>query len=168
MQLLCDHAEDGTLYPEEISAYIVAELLSAGEEATGCQITKAVISVISCLINKFPGSHNHAVWQNVSALANQSSSFVDALSMPSFATLCRSQLILGLNSGRPPFKQAGWRDWRLSSSSGISTPAVARGPWQCPEHGDLSPVVCTLMIDLIIDEYIFGSGSLWRLHWHMG
>lgn len=45
MQLLCEHAEEGTLYPEEVSAYVVAELLSAAEAFSGAPISKAVISV---------------------------------------------------------------------------------------------------------------------------
>ena len=45
VQLLCDQAECGTLYPEEVSAYVLAELLSAAEQFTESQITKAVISL---------------------------------------------------------------------------------------------------------------------------
>ncbi|KAK9916972.1 hypothetical protein WJX75_009357 [Coccomyxa subellipsoidea] len=45
VQLLCDFVEGGVLYPEEVSAYIVAELLSAAEASTGSSIKKAVISV---------------------------------------------------------------------------------------------------------------------------
>lgn len=45
VHLLCDFVEGGVLYPEEVSAYIVAELLSAAEASTGSSIKKAVISV---------------------------------------------------------------------------------------------------------------------------
>ena len=50
MQLLCEHAEEGTLYPEEVSAYVVAELLSAAEAFSGGPITKAVVSVWAPLL----------------------------------------------------------------------------------------------------------------------
>ena len=43
--LRCDHAEDGTFYPEEISAYVIAKLVAAAEEYQGSPVTKAVISV---------------------------------------------------------------------------------------------------------------------------
>ena len=45
VQLLCDSVEGGALYPEEVSAYVVAELLSAAHAYTKAPITKAVISV---------------------------------------------------------------------------------------------------------------------------
>ncbi len=45
VQLLCDCVEGGVLYPEEVSAYVVAELLSAAETFAGSPIRKAVISV---------------------------------------------------------------------------------------------------------------------------
>lgn len=43
--LKCDHAEDGSLYPEEISAYVIAKLVYAAEEYKNTPVTKAVISV---------------------------------------------------------------------------------------------------------------------------
>lgn len=45
VQLLCDFVEGGVLYPEEVSAYVLAELLSAAEAFTETSIKKAVISV---------------------------------------------------------------------------------------------------------------------------
>ncbi|BDA40814.1 Chaperone protein dnaK [Coccomyxa sp. Obi] len=45
VQLLCDCVEGGVLYPEEVSAYVVAELLSAAESFAGSPFRKAVISV---------------------------------------------------------------------------------------------------------------------------
>ena len=45
VHLLCDSAEGGSLYPEEVSAYVVAELLSAAQAHTKAPISKAVISV---------------------------------------------------------------------------------------------------------------------------
>lgn len=45
VQLLCECVEGGVLYPEEVSAYVVAELLSAAEVFTDSSVKKAVISV---------------------------------------------------------------------------------------------------------------------------
>ena len=45
VQLLCSCAEGGALYPEEVSAYVVAELLSAAAAYTKAPISRAVISV---------------------------------------------------------------------------------------------------------------------------
>ena len=50
VQLVCEHAEAGTLYPEEVSAYVVAELLAAAEAYSGGPIAKAVISVGALLL----------------------------------------------------------------------------------------------------------------------
>jgi molecular chaperone DnaK (HSP70) len=58
VQLLCDHVEDGALYPEEVSAYVVAELLSAAETHTDSKITKAVISVWNLSFCDFAGHAN--------------------------------------------------------------------------------------------------------------
>lgn len=68
VQLLCEHAEDGTLYPEEVSAYIVAELLSAAEEVTESQITKAVISVRELSLHRslLPRLHRILSTQHIS------------------------------------------------------------------------------------------------------
>ncbi|KAK9810103.1 hypothetical protein WJX72_004949 [[Myrmecia] bisecta] len=41
----CDHAEAGSLYPEEVSAHVVAQLLEAAERYTDSAVKKAVISV---------------------------------------------------------------------------------------------------------------------------
>jgi len=43
--LLCDTVDGGVLYPEEVSAQVLARLLQNVEDATGCSPTKAVISV---------------------------------------------------------------------------------------------------------------------------
>lgn len=45
--LPCDNSpgEEKTLYPEEVSAYVVASLLSAAEDYSGRKVSKAVISV---------------------------------------------------------------------------------------------------------------------------
>jgi heat shock 70kDa protein 1/2/6/8 len=43
--LKCDQAEDGSFYPEEISAYVIAKLIYAAEEYKNTPVTKAVISV---------------------------------------------------------------------------------------------------------------------------
>ena len=45
MQLQCDAVEGGVLYPEEVSAYILAELLSSAQAYLGSPVEKAVISV---------------------------------------------------------------------------------------------------------------------------
>lgn len=45
VQLVCDSVEGGVLYPEEVSAYILAELLSTAQVYLGRPVEKAVISV---------------------------------------------------------------------------------------------------------------------------
>ncbi|CAL5225668.1 g8531 [Coccomyxa viridis] len=45
VQLQCDAVEGGVLYPEEVSAYILAELLSSAQAYLGSPVEKAVISV---------------------------------------------------------------------------------------------------------------------------
>ena len=45
MQLQCDAVEGGVLYPEEVSAYILAELLSSAQAYLGRPVENAVISV---------------------------------------------------------------------------------------------------------------------------
>ncbi len=45
MQLQCDAVEGGLLYPEEVSAYILAELLSSAQAYLGRPVENAVISV---------------------------------------------------------------------------------------------------------------------------
>ncbi len=45
VQLVCDVVESGALYPEEVSAYILAELLSSAQACLGAPVEKAVISV---------------------------------------------------------------------------------------------------------------------------
>lgn len=45
VQLVCDVVESGALYPEEVSAYILAELLSSAQAYLGAPVKKAVISV---------------------------------------------------------------------------------------------------------------------------
>ena len=45
VQLVCDAVEGGALYPEEVSAYILAELLSSAQAYLGRPVEKAVISV---------------------------------------------------------------------------------------------------------------------------
>lgn len=45
VQLRCAAVESGVLYPEELSAYILAELLSSAQAYLGRQVEKAVISV---------------------------------------------------------------------------------------------------------------------------
>ena len=45
MQLQCAAVEGGVLYPEELSAYILAELLSSAQAYLGRQVEEAVISV---------------------------------------------------------------------------------------------------------------------------
>lgn len=56
VQLFCDCVEGGVLYPEEVSAYVVAELLSAAESFAGSQIRKAVISVRLVTSSTFSGA----------------------------------------------------------------------------------------------------------------
>ena len=45
MQLACEAVEGGALYPEEVSAYILAELLSTAQAHLGRPVERAVISV---------------------------------------------------------------------------------------------------------------------------
>ena len=45
VQLACGAVEGGALYPEEVSAYILAELLSSAQAHLGRPVDRAVISV---------------------------------------------------------------------------------------------------------------------------
>jgi molecular chaperone DnaK (HSP70) len=44
-QIVCSAAEDGALYPEEVSAHVLLRLIDAVQKETGCEVDRAVISV---------------------------------------------------------------------------------------------------------------------------
>lgn len=44
-QIVCKTAEEGTLYPEEVSAHVLLRLIDAVHTETGCLVDRAVISV---------------------------------------------------------------------------------------------------------------------------
>lgn len=45
MVLVCPHVEPGCLYPEEVSACVLAQLLDDARRVTGRPVSKAVVTV---------------------------------------------------------------------------------------------------------------------------
>lgn len=44
-RIVCSVTEEGSLYPEEVSAHVLLRLIDAVQKETGCEVDRAVISV---------------------------------------------------------------------------------------------------------------------------
>lgn len=44
-QIACSAVEENSLYPEEVSGYVLLHLINAVQNETGCEVDRAVISV---------------------------------------------------------------------------------------------------------------------------